>query len=317
MSPKHIEVVPYNPEWPHQFETEAALIKQTLGEHCSAVHHIGSTSIPGLSAKNILDILCVVDTLPASLDLEKIGYTHKGEYNIPLRAYFSKNTMEDIKVNLHVVEPDHGFIALNLCFRDYLRAHGEAREEYTHIKETLLTDPASYERAINRFTGYALGKDEFIKGILEKTGFEGLSVNFSMHHREWEAARQFRQKYFFDNVPIADPYTWTFDHKDHVHFVLYRGAEIVGYAHIQLWPENRSALRIIVVEESLRNHGFGAYLLEFCEKWLKSRGYSVLHTDSNSKALRFYKQLGYQEMPFNDPDGYESDPSDTGMGKIL
>jgi hypothetical protein len=49
----------------------------------------------------------------------------------------------------------------------------------------------------------------------------------------------FDKNIFFDKVPTADPYTWTFDHPDHIHFVLYQGSEIIGYAHLQLWPEQK------------------------------------------------------------------------------
>lgn len=313
---KHIEVVPYSTDWPSRFEEEKEFLEQTLKQHAIAIHHIGSTSVPGLVAKNILDILCAVDALSESLALEKVGYIYKGEFNIPLRAYFSK-AIGDLKVNLHVVEQDHGFIALNLCFRDYLRAHDEAREAYAQLKEKLLQDPLSFQRLEKAFTGYNLGKDEFIKDILRRADFKGLTINFCMHHREWGAARQLRQTYFFDRVPMDDPYTWTFDHPDHVHFVLYQGADIIGYAHVQLWPEKRAALRIIVIDEPYRNHGFGGKFLAICEKWLKQQGYAVLHTDSSPAAHRFYQQQGYQSMPFNDPDGYESDPQDIPMGKML
>src|SRR3972149_4393855 len=103
---KIIEVVPYIPDWPRMFEKEAALLKQVLGRHSLEVHHIGSTSVPGLSAKRDIDILCVVDQLSSSLELRNFGYTFKGELIIPLRYYFSKNTPQS-KVNLHVVENDH------------------------------------------------------------------------------------------------------------------------------------------------------------------------------------------------------------------
>lgn len=147
--------------------------------------------------------------------------------------------------------------------------------------------------------------------------FNELSIHLASSDNEWSAARRFRQKYFFDKVPMDDPYTWTFDHKDHVHFMLYKKDDVVGYAHIQLWPEKRAALRIIVVDESFRNHGFGGHFLTLCEKWLKEKGNHVFHTESNPAAHRFYQQQGYQDMPFNDPDEYESDPHDIPMGKIL
>lgn len=316
MTHKIIEIVPYNPAWPQMFETEAAKIKQALGSHCLEIHHIGSTSVPGLSAKEDLDILCVVDGLSSSLELQSIGYLFKGEFNIPLRYFFSKNTSSS-KVNLHVVEPKHGFIGLNLSFRDYLKIHEETRLVYQDLKHGIVSDPTSFERGKHGFPNYTLAKDKFIKSVLDQAKFSGLLMNFCMHHDEWETARTFRNKNFFDKIPMADPYTWTFDHKDHVHLVFYQGTKIIGYAHIQLWPDHRAALRIIVIDERLRGQGLGGQFLTLCERWLKGKSFKVLQTQASPAAYPFYRKYGYREMPFNDPDGYESDPQDTDMGKVL
>ena len=316
MKMKHIEISPYNPNWPRIFEAEKLALKKALGDNCIAIHHIGSTSIPGMVAKKDIDILCVVNKLEVRWALESIGYIFKGEYNIPLRYYFSKNTSES-KVNLHVVEKNHGFIRLNLCFRDYLRCHEKDCVRYSELKTKLLQDPKSFERNERQFSGYNLGKNAFIKGILDKAGWDGLSVNICMHNDEWDSAKHFRQKYFFDNVPISDPYTWTFDHPDHIHLVLYLGSKIIGYAHIQLSKDMRAAIRIIVIDKIFRNHEYGSKFLLFIEKWLKTKACRSIHTQSSPKAYEFYKKHGYIEIDFNDPDMYESDPQDIDMGKKL
>jgi GNAT superfamily N-acetyltransferase len=152
---------------------------------------------------------------------------------------------------------------------------------------------------------------------LKEAGFNRLRFLKCSDHTEWDTAKHFRQKYFFDNVPISDPYTWTFNHQDHVHFVLYQGANIVGYAHILLWPENRAALRIIVIDETKRNLGFGGKFLTLIEKWLKSQNYKSIHIESSPAAFQFYKKHEYINMPFNDPEEHESHPQDIPLGKIL
>jgi len=167
------------------------------------------------------------------------------------------------------------------------------------------------------FSGYNLGKDAFIKQVLDKADFKGLCMRVCTHYDEREAARHFRQKYFFDKGPVVDSYTWTFDHKDHLHVVLYQGTEIIGYAHIQLWKENRAALRILVIDESLRNKGIGAHFLKLCERWLKLQVFTILQTQASPAAYPFYCKYGYLEMPFNDPDKYEGDPQDIDLGKML
>ena len=105
------------------------------------------------------------------------------------------------------------------------------------------------------FTGYNLGKDAFIRKVLKAANFNRLRFMHCTHHAEWDMAKKLRQQYFFDPIGISDPYTWTFDHKDHVHFILYQGVEIIGYAHIQFWPGQRAALRIIVIDEDYRGEG--------------------------------------------------------------
>ena len=117
--------------------------------------------------------------------LQDLEYTYKGEINIPLRYYFSRNN-ENAKVNLHVTEKNHGFIPLNLCFRDYLRKHNNAKNYYEKLKFNLLQDPKSFQKIDGMFSGYALGKDKFIKDTLQKAGFNYLIVNFCMHYNEWQ-----------------------------------------------------------------------------------------------------------------------------------
>lgn len=141
-------------------------------------------------------------------------------------------------------------------------------------------------------------------------------VQCSQTH-EWDAAKRMRQQYFFDNVPMQDPYTWTFNDPKHFHFVLYNNATIVGYAHLQQWPESRAALRIIVIDKPFRNQGYGGKFLELCEQRLHQEGFKSIHTESSGQAYSFYKKHGYQEMPFNDPEGYLGDPRDTAMGKLF
>ena len=113
---KIIEVVPYDPNWPHIYEKEAALIRQALGGNCLAIHHIGSTSVPGLAAKPKIDIIAVVRIwFFDKSQLEAIGYKYRGGFNIPLRRSFTIRTA-DRNINLHVFEENDPEIELNILF---------------------------------------------------------------------------------------------------------------------------------------------------------------------------------------------------------
>lgn len=192
-----------------------------------------------------------------------------------------------------------------------MHAHSADLKAYASLKQDLAN------RFPNDIFSYTLGKEEFVATIDKKAGWHVFRVIRALTSREWEAAKPFRQKYFFDKVPIQNPYTWAFNHPDHAHLVIYQGIDIIGYAHIQLWPKQRAAIRIIVIDETKRGHGLGQQFLTFIERWLKTQNYKSTHMESSPDALQFYKKHGDIDMPFNDSDGYESDPQDIALGKML
>ena len=258
---KQIEVVPYDPEWPKIFERESLKIREALGDNCIAIHHIGSTSVPGLAAKPKIDMIAVVREPEKSIAaLEAIGIQYRGEYNIPLHYGFSRRG--DVDLNLHVYEEEHPEIELNLLFRDYLRKNAAERDTYAALKVGLLQDETAFEKTASPFalTNYTLRKGEFIRSVLKKAGFSRLRMLKCNDDTEWHAAKELRRKRF----PVEDLEEWTFNHPEHEHVVLYRGTEIVGYAHIQLLGEAQAAVRMMVIEEAERSQ-----FLAFIKKWLK------------------------------------------------
>jgi GNAT superfamily N-acetyltransferase len=132
-----------------------------------------------------------------------------------------------------------------------------------------------------------------------------------------ETAKRLRQKYFFDPLSIADSYTWTFDHKERAHLILYQGVEIMRYAHLQFWPNQRAALRIIVIDDLYRQHRLGSQFLQLCEPWLKKQGIKSLHDEARLEVVSFYRKNGYIEMPFEDSSGESPSSHDIAMGKKL
>lgn len=307
---KNIVVVPYNSQWPEMFASEAELINQALGNNCVTIHHIGSTSVPGLSAKPIIDILPVVRDIQevdkVTKAMESLGYEAKGEYGIAFRRYFQKG--KDVRThNVHIYQEDDPEISRYLKFRDWMRSHPDDAENYAKLKEGLA---AKFPDDILQ---YCIGKDAFVACIDAKDGFDGWRMVKALTDREWSTVRNLRQQYFFKE----DPYTWTFEHKDHIHFVFYKNAVIIGYAHLQLWQEHRAALRMIVIDERYRNLGYGSQFLELCERWLRHQGIRTLLVQSSEKAYDFYCHHGYMQMPFNDLDGYATDAKDIELGKII
>jgi GrpB-like predicted nucleotidyltransferase (UPF0157 family) len=133
-----IYIAPYDPEWPKIFAQQAALIKTALGNNCIEVHHIGSTSVPGLAAKPKIDILAVVHNLEQinNAALEQLDFINGGE-GIPSGRYFSKKTPYNIHV--HIFAVNNQKIADFLNFRDWLCMHPEDARNYEAVKKQLAT----------------------------------------------------------------------------------------------------------------------------------------------------------------------------------
>jgi len=312
-----IKIAPYNPAWPGLFAAKAEKIQKALGDNFIAIHHVGSTSVPGLAAKPKIDIIAVVRdlNLPDNT-LTDLGFIYKGGFNLPLRKTYTLRR-PSISVNLHIFEEDDPEIELNLLFREYLKGNPDALEKYAKLKEKLVKEESSHFKNNSIYNGYTLGKNHFIQEVVKLTGFDKIRFVICTHYTELETAKNFRQKYFFDHAGIKDPYHWTFNHLEHEHLMLYLGTQIIGYAHIQLWKDMRAAMRIIVIDEPYRSQNYGAHFLRLIEKYLKMKGIKSLHAESSPAALEFYRKEGYVDMQFNDPDGYESDERDTPVGKIL
>ncbi len=297
---KHIEVVSYNSNWPKMFEKESALIKQALGDNCINVYHIGSTSVLGLSAKPIIDCLIVVKNGKNSITaLESIGYTYRGEMGIPFRYYFRKKTETDF--NLHVYEEGNSEIELNVLFRDYLRLHPSACQEYADLKKNLLLQKSSYEKGKYKFSGYNLGKDEFIRKILKFTGFDKFRIMSCTHYQEWEEYHRICEEQIFKPINII----YNRNHPDftsdnHYHFVLYHGTKIVCVAHIEFLNENEAAIRTFATDTLYKGHHCGSHMMELLEKWIKYHGRNIIRVHARLSAENFYRKFGFTDMPFDD-----------------
>lgn len=153
----------YSPEWPAQFRREAARLKTLMGDELVAVHHIGSTSVPGLAAKPIIDLMPLARDI-ARIDalspvLEEAGYRAWGEYGLPGRRYFTRDHGAFRSHNVHVYQFDDPDVERHLAFCAYLRHHVQARTEYEALKrETYVRFPADV-------AAYSAGKDAWIKRV--------------------------------------------------------------------------------------------------------------------------------------------------------
>lgn len=158
---RSIIITAYDPDWKARFESEAARLLQVLGAAAFKMHHIGSTAVPGMWAKPIIDILLEVEDLDAldalSPRLNALGYRARGENGIPGRRYFTKGgDMRTHHVHAYPRGSDH--ILRHLCVRDFLLAHPMAGADYARMKRECSLrhgdDPAAYANAKDRYVQF-------------------------------------------------------------------------------------------------------------------------------------------------------------------
>lgn len=155
-------VVPHDPAWAGLFEDEAAAIRAALGGSALAIHHIGSTSISGILAKPVIDILVEVPSL-AELDrvspaMTDFGYQAMGAFGIPGRRYFRKDDADGARTHhVHAFGAGTPHVVRHLAFRDFLRARPDVARAYSDLKGMLVAQPGMTRE------GYMDGKDPFIQ----------------------------------------------------------------------------------------------------------------------------------------------------------
>lgn len=157
-----VELLPYRAEWPRLFEEEKARLQSALGQQVLDIQHVGSTAIPGMIAKPIIDIgIAVMDFDEARVcigPIEHLGYEYRGEFGIPRRHYFVKG--EPRTHHIHMNEIESSDWKEQVLFRDYLIEHPERAKEYADLKMGLARQfPTDRE-------GYLEGKALFIDRVL-------------------------------------------------------------------------------------------------------------------------------------------------------
>ena len=165
---RKVEVVPHNPEWQNLFVIESKAIAKILGSNLVEIYHIGSTAIPNIYAKPIIDLLLAVENINQvdrqNESMENFGYEAMGEFGIGNRRYFRKhNALGQRTHHVHIFPANSPQIARHLAFRDYLIAHPLIAQKYSDLKQRLA------QQHPHDIDSYMDGKDEFIKEIDRQT----------------------------------------------------------------------------------------------------------------------------------------------------
>jgi len=297
----------------HRLVNRAEALRQKIEEQspefvlCHSDIHGGNVLIDGNGAIYIVDWDDPI-MAPKERDLMFIGGGVANVWNNPHEEeFFYKG---------------YGKTNINKIILAYYR-HERIVEDIAEYGQTLLLTRAGGEERMEMYKHFMdMFEPNGVVEIAFKTdeGFiqnNHLQIRLISSEKEKKEALDFRQKHFFDRLGFQDPYAGALGQKDHLHWLLYDKDRVIGYAHVQSWPDHRAALRIIVIDEEVRGLGMGKYLMDYCEKTLKERGVKLLQTEASPNAYLFYKKLGYIEMPFNNPDGELTHPDDRAMGKYL
>jgi GrpB-like predicted nucleotidyltransferase (UPF0157 family) len=160
----HVLLAPYDPDWPRRFEEERHLIAGVFAGTDAAIEHIGSTAVPGLRAKPVIDVMVAVPSLALAEQrtraLEAIGYDYVRDYEaqIPERRYFRKPRFGRRRFHVHCVVTGSDLWLAYIAFRDYLRAHRDTAMAYETLKADLATRLTRSE--------YTDAKKPFIERVL-------------------------------------------------------------------------------------------------------------------------------------------------------
>ena len=159
-----ITVTAYDPSWPAHFLAERDRVKTALGKVATRIEHFGSTAVPGMAGKPIVDLLVGVKDLRAASDyipsLEALGYENFGEVFIPGRVYLRRRGAQAFNVAMTVEGGD--FWTEQLIVRDYLRAHLEEAAAYAAHKREIYADGACL------FSTYSQAKGAFLAALKDR-----------------------------------------------------------------------------------------------------------------------------------------------------
>ncbi len=168
-APAPVFIADYDRRWPAMFAAERVRIQDAIGEWLSGIEHVGSTAVPGLAAKPVIDIMPGLRSLGDSPyivePLRELGYQYFPEHEtvMPERRYFALPAGDEHRgrrrFHLHIVETTAAFWRRHLAFRDHLRAHPETASEYAALKRRLAAEYGSDRE------GYTEAKTGFITRI--------------------------------------------------------------------------------------------------------------------------------------------------------
>lgn len=188
MKSNTIQLTPYNPDWPTRFKMEACRIQKILGSRLKAIYHIGSTSIPDMPAKPVIDMVLVFATVNEmdfiAQQLAQLHYDPLRRQIIPQVSFFTKRQDDELSFHLHLHEQGSPQINRHVHFRDYVSQHPDVAQEYATLKMRLAAQSSDVY-------SYVSGKDKLVQEIDTKAKMwlgrrcDYLPANTGLRAKDW------------------------------------------------------------------------------------------------------------------------------------
>lgn len=169
-----IRLSDFNGNWAQMFHDESQFLKTIFGNEIIKFEHFGSTSVKGLKAKPVIDMMCIVQDIEKidsfNEKMNSLGYDVAGEWGIPGRRLFRKGG-ENRTHHIHFYQQDNPHIKRHLIFRDYLRSYPQEAEKYSEFKEQLA-------RQFDDTREYSQAKKTFVREMEERAliWFNGINI---------------------------------------------------------------------------------------------------------------------------------------------
>jgi GrpB-like predicted nucleotidyltransferase (UPF0157 family)/GNAT superfamily N-acetyltransferase len=305
-----VRLVPYTAEWKRLFEEEKARLQAAIGPYVLDIQHVGSTSIPGMVAKPIIDIGISVTSFEGARiciqPVEQLGYEYRGEFGIPLRHYFVKGDPRTHHLHMHELgSPDW---ENQVLFRDYLIQHPALADEYAALKVDLAqrypADREAYLEAkapfIQRVMGMARSARNEIRqaAVKDCPGLAQVQVDSYRTAYAGLFPEPYLQRFSYEEQE-QDWREWLAASTDDVLLVAVSNeGQVLGYvlarADPDLFPGYDAEILALHVRESLQRKGIGRALLGKAVEELEARGCAsaMLWTLRGNPVRRWYERLG-------------------------
>lgn len=257
-----IEIRSYNPDWPAQFKHEMELLKSVFGKEAILIEHIGSTSIPGCSAKPVIDILIVVPSIQdqdeITKKLEAVNYTRL-YYGFFMRLFFSKNTNPAFQ--LHIFQKGYSEIDRFLKFKYWLTQHPKDKQDYINLKKLLAVEHA------DNLEKYSFAKEEFVSDIEVMAGWSGIKLIIPYTEAEISIIENALSKIAIDSNSKVKS------------FIVKKGTNDIGCVFVLFKNTKEAIIKLLSISEDFYLNYVQQQIISDVKMWLKNEGVQTVFVD--------------------------------------